>query len=73
MEIVSPFNELFIQTAGNMQKPVDNQVYTDGQKGDGCRRQQRGKYTKGNCTCVFPYHAAPVGRRRLQAQTEKTQ
>ena len=64
---------LILQPTGDMQKPVDNQIDTDGQKGDGARRPKRYKDTEGDRSRIFTHHTAPVRHGGLDAEPQKAE
>ncbi len=64
-------NPSVLQSAGMMQKPVDDQIDAYGQECNGSRRPERDKNAESDCAGIFPYHTAPVRRGGLDSQTQK--
>src|SRR5215475_5660106 len=62
---------LFLQPAGLVQEPVDDEVDRDGQQRDGAGRQQWRDVAVIDQGRVVMDHRAPIGQRRLDAQTEE--
>ncbi len=62
------FCRSFAKSARFVQEPVDHEIDAHGQQRNGARRQQRRHVAVGNQGRVVAHHAAPVRRRRLNAQ-----
>ena len=56
-----------------MEDPVYDEVDAQSQECDGRRRQQRRKVAECDENRVLTHHAAPIGGRQLNTETEKTE